>query len=190
MQSHSKCLVRHILLGQNIVSSVRAWACKNPIANGEVQHRETWSPVHPVKPGITAGTCRHGVNWSSSRTLCCREAWEHEERGDCFSPHLLHDNVSLIKCSVVSSGGSTGSWLCLHGFSGLVVPIPFGTAAGFTQSWTGYTTGHSYKCLFPNLQHFCQRQTPLWMHLGQLLPAPPRWWHWTPRHLELKQHML
>lgn len=87
MQPHSKCLVRHILLGQNIVSSVRA--CKNPIANGEVQHRETLSHIHPVKPGVTTGTCRHGVNWFNRRTPWCREAWEHKEKGDCFSPHLL-----------------------------------------------------------------------------------------------------
>lgn len=73
MQSHSKCLVKHILLGQNIVSSVRAWAYKIPTANGEVQHWQTLSHVHPVKPGIAAGPCRHGVIWFSSRTPCAGE---------------------------------------------------------------------------------------------------------------------
>lgn len=163
MQSHSKCLVRHILVGQNIVSSVRAY--KNSIADGEMQHWGTRSHVHPVKAGIAAGTCRHGVHGSAAGH-CCREAWEHRKRviasALTFCKTAFHWRSAVWFVLVEAEGIN---WLGLHDFAGLVVSIPFGTAAGFTQSWTGYTTELPYKCLFPNLQLFCRGQT-------HLLPLP------------------
>lgn len=193
MQSHSKCLVRHILLGQNIVSSARAWAYKNPIANGELQQGETSSHVHPVKPRIAAGTCRHGVNWFSSRTPCCREAWEHKKRGDCFSPHLLHHNISLnqVQCGLLwlkhreltvspwfrCFGHSHTLWHCCR-FHPKEMP-----------NWIHHRT--FLLMLVPKFTAVLSRANPLvWTHLGQLPPAPPKWWLGAPGHLESKQHML